>query len=177
MKPTRFSFLIMLFFITSFLTQCSSDDDSSGNEGINCNNPSGDIISASIDGTEFCSVGVIVVPTGFEEFDGSAYLLQGMNQSQELLIISIPNEPGTYDIPAEGAAGGYTPDAINSVNYLTHEESPASGTLTLEEITSERARGSFEFTAYRVDANSGEILQESVTVTNGNFDIALPVNN
>lgn len=176
MRPAKLTFLIILFFSPALFLSCSSDDNSPANEQLNCNN-SADFISASIDGNSFCSIGVIVIPTGFEVFDSNSYMIQGMNQDQELLIISIGNEPGTYEIPGTVAAGAYTPDAINEINYLTHEESPASGTLIIEEISGERVKGSFEFSAYRVDAESGEVLQDHVSVTNGTFDVAIPINN
>lgn len=173
MKTVKYSLFLFLLAISGLFIQCSSNDDSS-NEELACNNPSGDILTARVDGKTFCSVGVIIIPTGFEAIGSNSYMLQGMNQNQELLIITITNAPGTYQIP-EGAAGGFTPDAVGAINYITHEESPATGTLIIEEITDERVKGSFEFTAFRQDAETGELSNESVTVTNGSFDVALPV--
>lgn len=137
------------------LVACGKDDDI--NNTIQC------MMSAKVDGEDFCSI-----------LDGSAYF--AFNENLRSLYMLGSDGASDFQFRIENAAKGtfsLTANGLNSALYTTgvlstHYES-VRGTLTISQFTSDLIVGTFNFVA------SGEdpLLGRNVTfnITNGKFNL------
>lgn len=160
-------FQVFILFIAAAaisLSSCKKDDNNDDN-----NDPEVTLGSMSlmVDGSSWDAEFVIsVMQDGTLTITGS----EG-NGSACGIILENVTATGTYQVGQSGNPN-YCSWATGTQAGLTYVASDdmGSGTVTITQLTSSRAKGTFEFTGINFN-------QESKTITNGEFDVDLSFSN
>lgn len=141
--------------------------------------------TATIDGTSWASTQTQVTGpgAGSNQVPGSititgTQIVSATNYTTVMLSLGYIAGPGTYPlgVNAGTTAGGMgTVTAIQGVSLPTWSTNftGAAGTVTVTELSATRIKGTFQFTAPPQSYSQG--TTGTRTVTNGAFDVALPV--
>ena len=157
-----FSFLVLSLLITG----CdSADDGDSGGLALGS-------MTAEIDGTDWNAANATI--TEVSVAGNRTLTINGAQVGSEISTLNVSVTAiggatlgtGTYAIGDDGTdnifgTGAYAPSPASQATYLAN-----SGTLTIDALDDDGARGSFSFTAER--PGSGE----TVTVASGRFNVA-----
>ncbi len=156
-----FSFLMLALLITG----CDSADDGGGDLALGS-------MAAEIDGTEWNAANATI--TDLNVAGNRTLTINGAQLGSEVSTLNVSVTAvngaalgtGTYAIGDDGTdnvfgTGAYSPSSTTQSTFLA-----TSGTLTIDSIDDDGARGTFSFTAER--PGSGE----TVTVASGRFNVA-----
>jgi len=162
----------VIAFLTILAVGCSKDDDSNNNNGAS----DGELV-AKVDGNEFKTS----TQVGATLYAGTFNITAIIAPTEETIVITVSNaEEGTFDLgPDANAQSGaiYTifgQDAYSSVG----EGGRGQINITKLDLDSGTASGTFSFTAVRQIVVNGEIMTQTVEITNGaftNIDLATTI--
>lgn len=141
------------------------------------------VLTATVSGTAFtsdASEAKAVLTKGFGGGSKFSFFVQGKDKTLKRMInftvlSDVEHVPGTFSIKLNNSNQAYyyenidaasetawiSPDATNLDTDFSH------GTVTLTEITSTRAKGTFTFSARESGGSSGR------SISNGSFDVPL----
>lgn len=177
MRHVPFRFLLLLPFLLA-LAACDSDDSDDGDGGgggaIDCNASGTGILGANVGGEAYCaftvsgsaSSGTLFI-LGIGSFSGAV--------GAASLSLSTPAAEGTYTL-GEGPAGDLLFAAFaNTTAGLVYEAGSerGSGTIVVTDLTETTAQGTFSFVLEEFNENTDTYTGETLTVTDGEFDITL----
>ena len=154
-------------------TSCSKNDDGGSD-------PDGGTgtFSAKVNGDSFASMEGTVAGQITQSGPTKVFAISaGTTQSQNLqMIVTTFDGVGTYDLNFVNIGTySYLPDPSNPdpntvVIFTTGNGQSSNGQLKISSFDGDVAKGTFSFTAYNLDN-----LSESVSVTNGEFNIKMTV--
>ncbi len=159
----------LVAFLALFAVACSSDD-SSGTPSAS----DGEFV-AKIDGSEFR----VSTQVGATLYNGTFNITAMKTSTGETITISVANAAaeGTFNLGPNSNSQSAAIYMISGQDAYGSAGEGGSGTLKITNLDSEnnKVSGTFSFTAIRQSFNnSGEIVTETVEVTNGSFtNIAL----
>lgn len=174
MKTFNKTILVLMSVLAISLTSCSSDDDGG-------QDPSGGTgtFSAKVNGTTFTSLDGTVAGQITESGPTKVFAISaGTSQSENLqMVVTTFDGVGTYDLNFTNI-GTYSflpdpsnPDPNTVVIFTTGNGQPSNGQLKVSSFEGNVAKGTFSFTAYNLNN-----LSESVSVTEGEFNIEMTLN-
>ena len=162
-------FLLSLLVLSFLFTGCDSADDGGGSGGLALGSMTADIDGADWNAANATITDVTVAGNQILTING-AQIGSGSDVSTLNVSVTAVNGAtlgaGTYAIGDDGTdnvfgTGAYSPSSTTQSTFLA-----TSGTLTIDSIDDDGARGTFSFMAER--PSSGE----TVNVTNGRFNVA-----
>lgn len=147
--------LVILFLLGFSISSCFKDNDG------------GDYFECKIDNENYKIEGVFAYAVKFSAGDIAIYGLEDPTEENSrtlyVTLDQIPEE-GTFDLGRDQKGHGYYTDSNSTFTYATIYEG-ASGTLEILDLTEERLKGEFSFTALD---DSGDKIE----ITSGKFDVA-----
>lgn len=149
----------------SFVTASCGDDDSGSNN--NNTNPSGEYVSAKVNGQAFSS-STLFDAVGAQNPAGTL-VVQGSDNGGNAIQMMIMNFTGVGTYNLSNMTNGqllYTKiQGTTPTSYSSAAEGGASGTAEITLIDDNKVEGKFSFTGRKVQEGS----TETVTVTEGSF--------
>ncbi|WP_271393690.1 hypothetical protein [Aequorivita sinensis] len=174
MKTFNKIFLFLMSVLAISLTSCSKDDDGG-------QDPTGGTgtFKAKVDGDSFNSLNGTVVGEITQSGPTKSFVISaGTSDSENLqMVITTFDGVGTYDLNFINIGTySYLPDPSNPdpntvVIYTTGNGQSTNGEIKVSSFENNIAKGTFSFTAYNLDN-----LSQSVSVTEGEFNIEMTVN-
>lgn len=155
MRHTRFALILLVFSLV--VAGC----DSGGSNDNDSDLPNDGSLSATVGGSSFdATVVTATYESGVLGIGGNLGASQAGGQEQ--INLTVPNaSAGTHQFAIGGAVGVYSKaESVTNVQAYA----AMSGSITIDSIDENGARGSFEFTGR---SNSGT----SIEVTDGSFDV------
>jgi hypothetical protein len=147
----KFQFLLITLTTVLAFSSCKKDE-------------AGDFFSCKVDGEKFDVKGLYSYAT---DIAGNMNIYGITDEGNgEIMYIAVPLNaaPGTYQFSAAQPAY-YVPN--NSQTFSTNWGA-SSGSVTVEEYTDTRVKGTFSFVAYDADT---EAVKK--TITDGKFDVTI----
>lgn len=173
MKTLRQIFTVIWMVSVVLLTNCSDDDNNDEGDGV---------FTAKYDGTNFTA----------DRDEAKAVLTKGVGGSPDLISFTVRgldddtdrmiyfsvfdyDTPGTYSLTVASSNSAYyyenyvvgdedEADVWISPDYSNLDEEMIHGTITVTEVSTSRAKGTFQFAAYQV----GGVTKH---ITEGAFDV------
>ena len=163
MNFTSIRFTIYTVLLLSVFISCGTDDDG-GSGGDD------EFIRASVEMLDFESSDVANGTTvvKIENEDNTLYLLQGIDNDGNAMVLSVANYQGTgtYDFGIDQEDAGTLGQFSNQETVWTTAttDSTASGFITVLTDDDDETTGTFEFVGVEIDGGTS-----TRTVTNGSF--------
>lgn len=175
MRYALVRFLFLLSFVVAF-TACDSDDsdgngDGNGGGSIECNASGTGILGANVGSEAFCAF------TVSGSAAGDTFFIIGLGSFPDApaagLSFNAPAAEGTYRVgPSENDTFAAFTASTDGLVYDSGG-GQASGTIVVTGITEERVEGTFSFVLAEFNENTDTYTGETLTVTNGEFDVVL----
>lgn len=167
----RWIVLLLVLGLTSFAA-CNDDDNSTNpNDNDNNHNTHNGTITARVTGDYTlnfaCTTGYGLALNEVQgQGTGSMHIQGPFTVGGDTYLIDIQ----IYENPGTGTFEFVFPpvNAVGSIGKNSTGNFSESGSVTVTEATSSRLKGTFSFTAFRIEQGIGKV---TVTVSNGTFDV------